>query len=140
MKRLTSIIFILGFSLITFAQSNRDKIKTLKIAFITEKLNLSEKEAQKFWPIYNSFEEEKSRLREEAYNVRKKTNIETLSEDEAKQLLKEIRAKENKRQAIENDFVDKLTNIISAKKIILLHKIEDDFKRKMFEEYKKRKN
>ena len=139
-KLFTTVLFILSFSLITVAQSNRDKIKTLKIAYITEKLNLSEKEAQKFWPIYNDFEEEKSRLRDEAYNVRKKTNIETLSEDEAKQLLKEIRANENKRQAIENDFVDKLTNIISAKKVILLHKIEDDFKRKMFEEYKKRKN
>lgn len=139
-KLFTTVLFILSFSLITVAQSNRDKIKTLKIAYITEKLNLSEKEAQKFWPIYNDFEEEKSRLRDEAYNVRKKTNIETLSEDEAKQLLKEIRANENKRQAIENEFVDKLTNIISAKKVILLHKIEDDFKRKMFEEYKKRKN
>ncbi|MFD0989608.1 hypothetical protein ACFQ1R_05835 [Mariniflexile jejuense] len=142
MKRrlLITVLFVLSFSLITIAQSNRDKIKTLKIAYITEKLNLSEKEAQKFWPIYNDFEEEKSRLREEAYNVRKKTNIEALSEDEAKQLLKEIRANEYKRQAIENDFVDKLTNIISAKKVILLHKIEEEFKRKMFEEYKKRKN
>ncbi len=142
MKRrlLITVLFVSSFSLITIAQSNRDKIKILKIAYITEKLNLSEKEAQKFWSIYNDFEEEKSRLREETYNVRKKTNIETLSEDEAKQFLKEIRTNEYKKQVIENDFVDKLTNIISAKKVILLHKIEDDFKRKMFEEYKKRKN
>lgn len=138
-KTLTSLLFILSFSLITFAQSNKDKIKTLKIAYITEKLSLSEKEAQKFWPIYNNFEDEKSRLRDDMYQSRKKINIETASEEDAKQILKEIRLREIKKQNLENDFVDKLIPIISAKKILLLHKIEEDFKRKMFEEYKKRK-
>ena len=138
MKTLTSIVFILSFSLITFGQSNRDKIKTLKIAYITEKLDLSEKEAQQFWPIYNNYEEENSKLRNEASETRKKINFETLSEEDAKQFLKEIRLNDKKRQATENDFIDRLTKIISAKKVIILHKIEDDFKRKMFDEYKRR--
>ena len=138
MKTLISIVFILSFSLITVAQSNRDKIKTLKIAYITEKLNLSEKEAQKFWPIYNNFEEENSRLRKEAYEARKKINFETITEEDAKQILKEWRLNDNKRQELENDYINNLTKVISAKKTILLHRIEDDFKRKMFEEYKKR--
>lgn len=139
MKTLINTVFILSFSLITVAQSNRDKIKTLKIAYITEKLNLSEKEAQKFWPIYNNFEEENSRLRKEAYEARKKLNFETITEEKAKQILKEWRLNDNKRQELENDYINNLTKVISAKKTILLHRIEDDFKRKMFEEYKKRK-
>lgn len=138
MKTLTSIVFILSFSLITFGQSNRDKIKTLKIAYITEKLDLSEKEAQQFWPIYNNYEEENSKLRNEASETRKKINFETLSEEDAKQFLKDIRLNDKKRQATENDFIDRLTKLISAKKVIMLHKIEDDFKRKMFDEYKRR--
>ncbi|WP_308991190.1 hypothetical protein QLS71_002075 [Mariniflexile litorale] len=138
MKTLTSILFILSFSLITIAQSNRDKIKTLKIAYITEKLDLSEKEAQKFWPIYNTYEEENTRLRKEAYEARKRINFETITEEEAKEVLKENRLKDNKRQAIENEFFNNLSKVISAKKIILLHKTEDDFKRKIFDEYKKR--
>ena len=138
MKTLTSIVFILSFSLITFGQSNRDKIKTLKIAYITEKLDLSEKEAQQFWPIYNNYEEENSKLRNEASETRKKINFETLSEEDAKQFLKDMRLNDKKRQATENDFIDRLTKLISAKKVIMLHKIEDDFKRKMFDEYKRR--
>ncbi|MDO7170661.1 hypothetical protein [Mariniflexile sp. AS56] len=138
MKTLTSLLFILSFSLLTVAQSNRDKIKTLKIAYITEKLNLSEKEAQKFWPIYNNFEDENSKLRSEAYEARKKIDFETLTEEKAQQILKENRYKDNKRQDLENEFFTNLAKVISAKKIILLHKIEDDFKRKMFDEYKKR--
>ncbi len=53
-------------------------------------------------------------------------------------ILKEMRINDNKRQALENEFIDKLSKVISAKKIIQIHKLEDDFKRKMFEEYKKR--
>ena len=138
MKTLTSILFILSFSVIMGAQANRDKIKTLKIAYITEKLNLTEKEAQQFWPIYNNFEEENSNLKKQAHDARKTTDLNTISEEDAVQLLKKIRLNENKRQSLENDFIDRLTKIMSAKKIILLHKIEDDFKRKMFEEYKRR--
>jgi septal ring factor EnvC (AmiA/AmiB activator) len=138
MKTLTSILFILSFSLLTVAQGNRDKIKALKIAFITEKLNLSEKEAQQFWPIYNSFEEDMSNLKRQVYDSRKKVDINTISDEEAVQVLKEIRTNENRKHSLKNDFTDRLTKVISAKKIILLHKIEDDFKRKMFEEYKKR--
>ena len=138
MKTLTSILFILSFSLITVAQGNRDKIKALKIAFITEKLNLSANEAQQFWPIYNSFEEDMSNLKRQAYNTRKEVDLDAISDEDAVQLLKQIRTNENKKHALENDFIDRLSKVISAKKIILMHKIEDDFKRKMFEEYKKR--
>ncbi|MBP0903313.1 hypothetical protein ACFSKN_00295 [Mariniflexile gromovii] len=139
MKTLTSMLFIISFSLATFAQSNGDKIKTLKIAYITEKLNLSEKEAQKFWPIYNEYEEENSNLRRQSYETRKKTDLNAISDEEALQLLKKIRMNEEKRDKLESDFINNLMKVIPAKKIILLHKVEDDFKRKMFDEYKKRR-
>ena len=35
-----------------------EKIEALKIAFITQKLELSPDEAQKFWPVYNQYENE----------------------------------------------------------------------------------
>ncbi len=42
-----------------------EKIEALKIAFITQKLELSSEEAQKFWPVYNQYENEmKSTFRE----------------------------------------------------------------------------
>lgn len=35
-----------------------DKIQALKIAFITQKLELTSEEAQKFWPVYGQYENE----------------------------------------------------------------------------------
>lgn len=35
-----------------------EKIQALKIAFITQKLQLTPDEAQKFWPVYNQYDNE----------------------------------------------------------------------------------
>ena len=40
-----------------------EKIQALKIAFITQKLQLSSAEAEKFWPVYNQYENEIKALR-----------------------------------------------------------------------------
>jgi hypothetical protein len=40
------------------AAKRAEKIEALKIAFITEKLGLSTAEAQKFWPVYNQYDNE----------------------------------------------------------------------------------
>ena len=35
-----------------------EKVQALKIAFITQKLQLTSAEAEKFWPVYNQYTEE----------------------------------------------------------------------------------
>ena len=53
-KFIFPILFLLMAS-ISFAQGFRDKkekVKALKVAYITEQLDLTTEEAQKFWPIY----------------------------------------------------------------------------------------
>ena len=56
------LVFIsANFSLVK-AQDDKDKrsekIQALKIAFITQKIELTSDEAQKFWPVYNRYETE----------------------------------------------------------------------------------
>ena len=139
MKKLFIIIFVLGFSILSYSQANRDKIKTLKIAFITEKLNLSEKEAQVFWPVYNNFEKNYYKLRGQLHEKRGKIDLRNISDKDAETLLKEISSIENKKHNLKQGLVNDLLKVIPAKKIILLDKVEDDFKHKMFEEYKNRR-
>lgn len=54
MKRflLFTFLFFAGF---TIRAQNGNRLEALKIAYITNKLNLSPEEAQKFWPIYNQY-------------------------------------------------------------------------------------
>lgn len=45
------------------AQNGREKIQALKVAFITQKLHLTPSEAQKFWPVYNQYDNEIMQVR-----------------------------------------------------------------------------
>lgn len=63
-KTILILIILAGFVQFSFAQQNRDdKIQALKIAFITERLQLTSSEAQQFWPVYNAYEDEVKKLR-----------------------------------------------------------------------------
>ena len=141
MKQLTLIVLFL-FSAHTITaqkQDRREHIKSLKIAFLTEKLELSATEAQNFWPLYNEYEETYHKLRKSSYRQRKNSNPEGLTEAEANTLLNEMMEIEDEKQRLKQDFIENLQEVISAKKIIMLKQAEDDFNRKMFEEYKRRK-
>lgn len=60
-KYLLVFLVVLG-SLSGVKAQDGEKIKALKIAFITQKLQLTPEEAQKFWPVYNQYENEISGL------------------------------------------------------------------------------
>jgi len=39
-----------------------EKLNAYKIAFFTKKMDLSSQEAEKFWPLYNEFQDKRSRI------------------------------------------------------------------------------
>lgn len=144
MRTLILSLFILCVSLSTYAQSDRkEKIKALKVSFITEKLDLTESEAQKFWPIYNAYEEKtfKTRHRElRGIGKKIKENSSTLTDAESLALLNKLTEAEKRLFEENTQLIFKLKKIISAKKILLLRVAEEDFKRKLFDEYRKKRH
>ncbi|GGZ82735.1 sensor of ECF-type sigma factor [Algibacter mikhailovii] len=142
MKRLLLILVLLFAINISAQHKNRERIKALKISFITEKLDLSEKEAQEFWPVYNAFEKQTSQIRHREIKEIKaeiKANLDGMTDEKAMELITKLNDTETRLHNLRLDFTSQLSEIIPAKKIILLKVSEDDFKRKMFEEYKKKR-
>lgn len=138
MKTTYIVTFALFFSIFSFAQKlDKEKIEALKIAHITSELNLTEKQAQVFWPIYNEKEATEDQLREKSFGIRNK-NTADLTETEAKSLLLDILEIEKQKQQLHAKFVNDLLQIMPAKKIIMLHQAERSFKRKMIEQFKLR--
>jgi len=136
------ILLTLCFTTTLFAQSKYEKIKALKVAHITEQLNLTTKEAEGFWPIYNASEEKMNALRKtERHEIMKKIkeNFETLTDTEANALIeKSIQVKENELKVFRELTTD-LKGVIPPKKIILLRKSEEDFKRQLLDRFRKKK-
>ena len=62
MKKIILLILIYaGMAFSASAQEDQrdaNRLQAYKIAFLTRKLNLSPEEAQRFWPIYNKYEDE----------------------------------------------------------------------------------
>ena len=143
MKKIIIPILALFISLNTFSQSKKDKIKALKVSFLTERLELTQDEAQQFWPVYNAYDDITIKLKHE--DLRKirheiKENITTLSDERCSELLNQITVAENKLHDEEVKLISKLKKIISPKKIILLKIAEHDFKKKLFDHWKKLKH
>jgi hypothetical protein len=120
----------------------RERIKTLKIAYLTEQLSLTSKEAQKFWPVYNEHEEklEAFRKKERKEFGGRFANLDELTNEEAEKMLSSFIERQAEKRNMESEFIKNLKGVIPAKKIIQLFRAEDNFKKRLLQQYRKRRN
>ncbi|TDS15399.1 hypothetical protein DFQ03_2040 [Maribacter caenipelagi] len=137
------IIIFLFVTTLSFGQRNQDwdKINTLKIAFITEKLSLNTKEAQEFWPVYNEYQEKRNILRRKSHEqIRgKMKDADALTEKEAEKLLALHMQIEAEEEVLDNNFLKNVSKVISSKKTLLLLRSEEEFKRQLMKQYRQNK-
>lgn len=146
MKKKLLLLFaiLLITSTVIAQQNNRDKIKTLKISYITNALNLSPKEAEQFWPVYNQYSNKIQRLKIQLEGGLKREiilagGVENLTNAEAQKLINKFTQLEQQITDTKLILIKELSKIISAKKIIRLKKAERDFNRRILQEYGKRR-
>ena len=151
MKTKHLLVFI--FTIITsfsFAQNGRlmkqkkEQVKSLKVAFITSELDLTADESAKFWPLYNAFDEKQSEIRRtkmKSYLDRMDSeNFENVSEKEAATLLSQMESSEEELHQLRKKFIGSLKSVIPAVKILKLKKAEEDFNRKLLQQYRNKRN
>ncbi len=117
---------------------NNDKIKALKTAYITEALDLTPKEAEKFWPVYNQYDKKIMELRFKKMHdlrnkIRTKENFNALSEKEAQNILAGFLNIERNILDEKSNLNKQLLKVISAKKILKLYRAEDSFNRRLLQ-------
>lgn len=119
----------------------QERIKTLKVAFITERLGLTPSEAQDFWPVYNAHDEALRRLRrkERQRFGSQLPYLDDLTDDEAAKLLSEFQTLQNEKHGLEQEFLQNLEKVLPARKIVLLLKAEEDFKKRLLQQVRKRR-
>ena len=142
MKKIVLILAVLFSSFSMMSQeedkdAQRERIKALKVAFFTQELDLNDKLAQKFWPIYNEYESKRRDLHKREHIELE--NIECINEEKANALLDEYLTVESEEYKIKKQLFKDLKEIISAKDIIKLHKLEDEFHKKLIKEYRSKR-
>jgi hypothetical protein len=144
LKKYILVLAFLTISNTLFSQQFRQKVFLLKSSYITNVINLTPAEAEKFWPVYNLYTNKIHELKfelESSLNQQllKKGSLETISEKEAAIYLSKMLETEQEIVTQKIKMNKELSKIISAKKMILLLKAEKDFNKRMLQEYGRRK-
>ena|SRR2546423_10239580 len=116
MKKLIVIFgMLLVFAASGFAQDGEraqqigGRIQALQIAFLTQKLNLKPEEAQRFWPVFNQYQDELRRIRIEGKD---------LPEVDKQQKVVDVRKK----------YFEEFTKVLNKDRADRVFKAENDFR------------
>jgi len=151
MKNILKIAFLLFFiSLSTFAQQGvfrekmqqkKDQVKSMKIAFLTNELKLTPDEAATFWPLFNEFEEKQKAVRKNKIKnyIDRSQNAEKLSEKEAQNLLNQMETAEEEVHQLRKNFIANLKGVLPATKILKLKGAEEEFSKKLLQQYREKR-
>lgn len=141
------LLGIFFFSIFSYAQprlkEKKEQIKALKVAFITNELSLTSDEAAAFWPLYNSYDNKQNEIRLKkikSFIDRMDTEaIDKMSEKEASLILAQYESFEEEMYLNRKKFILSLKGILPSIKIIKLKKSEDNFNKKLLQQYRDRR-
>jgi Spy/CpxP family protein refolding chaperone len=147
-------IFILGLYLLSgwgvFAQEQPDpevaqdpkvqeKIKNLRIAYISDKLGLTPEQAEKFWPVYREFSDKRREIRQEFVESRKEIKQDNPDQAKQEELVKLGLALKQRELDLEKIYSERLLKVITAQQILNLRRAEGDFQRIILEQIQQRR-
>lgn len=142
------LVFFILFSSSFYAQGKKmlekkEQIYALKVAFITNNLSLTSSEAEKFWPIYNSFEEKQFDLKhQKSISYIKRMDEESLSrmsDKEALAVLNQMETTEEELFQLRKKLIVNLKSVLTPVKIIKLKKAEEEFNKKLLQQYREKR-
>lgn len=122
-------------------KGKQERVEALKIAFITERLKLTPEEAKVFWPVYNKYTEELKKLRESTKGklAEEFGELPNMSDAEAEKMLNEMVSYKVAEAELIKKYAGEFKKVLPVKKVILLFKAENDFKRRVIEELMNRR-
>jgi len=104
-----------------------EKYKAEKVAFLSDKLDLSIKEAEKFWPVYNEFQDKADKLRHQGRPSYRRPDPDSLSKDKMEELMDTRFQNDLKMAKLAQDYHIKYKKILPVKKVFILYQAEQQF-------------
>lgn len=109
-----------------------ERLQSHKIAFLTDKMELTSAEAQVFWPIYNKAEEETHEAFTEvfsAYEALVKAVDEGKGDKEVERLLDAYNKAKEASSGLEAKHIKEYKSVLPASKVAKLYIGEEEFRR-----------
>lgn len=120
-----------------------ERWKAEKIAYLTDAMDLTSAEAEKFWPVYNKCECEKKRSFKvviAAYKALDEALQNNKSDEEIKNLLDKYIEAQNLGKDIDKKYIVEYRKVLSDKKVARLYVAEESFRRQQIHRLNKNDN
>ncbi len=119
----------------------KEKMNAMKVAFITDQIDLTTEEAQRFWPIYNEMDKKVEALRmvtmEKMHALKKEgKTVDDLSDAELQKLMLERLDNDEKIAQIKKQYHEKFLKALGTKKTAKFYMAEMDFSRELMKKSK----
>ena len=139
MKKIISIVCAIALTAsLAFAQENkehkgqkgnnwREKVRAEKVAFITQELDLTEAEAQAFWPVYNDVQKQRreaSKNKNEALKALREGGNDTAA------LIEKYFSAKKAIEKIDEEAIARYKKVLSIEKVGKLVVAEESFRNK----------
>jgi Spy/CpxP family protein refolding chaperone len=105
------------------------KIEAARIGYLTSKLDLTESQAQDFWPIHNEFDKKRKEIFKQMKQLKRDTDVSNLTEEQAASNLKilfELRESEVK---LEREYSKRFLKVITNVQLVKYFQAENEFTR-----------
>ena len=119
----------------------KEKIESLKIAFITNKLDLTPDEAKRFWPVFNQFTDELQGLRKDRRERIRDTreDFDKLGDKEVEKVVDDEMIFRQQELDVQKKYHAQFKSVLPIKKVAKLYLAQEDFKRELLEKIRERK-
>ena len=102
------------------------QIENAKIAFITNRVALTQDQAQRFWPVYNEFSDRRRELNRNGRLLRREIT-EGMTDPQIRDNFTQSFAMRQQELNLEKEYFDKFQKVISLRQVAQLFQAERDF-------------
>lgn len=109
-------------------QAALQKIEAARIALITERLELTPEQAEKFWPIYREYSDKQREVRKEFQELKQNFDPGLASEEESQKILDQGYQIKERLLELDRTYSQRMQQIVSTRQLMNLRKAEEDFR------------
>lgn len=145
LKLLFLLIFIYTISINVYPQGNgqrREELEAIKSAFITRRINLTPEESRTFWPVYDQYARELQTLRKKRRQelMGASMDFDNLTDKELERLVDGEIVQRQMELDLLKKYLVQFKQVLPIRKVALLYKAEEDFKRELIKRVREGKN
>ena len=147
MKHISIILLLITISIASLAQPNHkrnpnrqeqlERVHAIKVSYLSDRLKLTSKQAEQFWPVYNEYESEMQEIRKKYFQKYK--DADKKNDEVARNLIDDNLDFQQEALNIKRKYKERFLSVISSEQLVKLNASEKEFNKLIQQRIKKKR-